>query len=73
MRNEISHTACPFFVTYSEKYPVDPSVLAFLLEKAQTSPSLSVRRFETSKFMRSSLTQTGVFQFFLFGFFDAVS
>lgn len=55
MRNKIPHATAPFLLI-SEKYPVITSVLASLLEKAQTSPSLSVRLFETSKFMRSSFT-----------------
>ena len=63
----------PLLLLISEKYPDDPPIFDFLLEKAQTSPSLSVWRFEPSKFMRSSLTQTGVSLFFRFGFFDAAS
>ena len=63
----------PLLLLISEKYPDDPPVFDFLLEKAQTSPSLSVWRFEPSKFMRSSLAQTDVFRFFHFGFFDAAS
>ena len=63
----------PLLLLISEKYPDDPPIFDFLLEKAQASPSLSVWRFELSKFMRFSLTQTDVFRFFRFGFFDAVS
>lgn len=63
----------PLLLLISEIYPDDPPIFAFLLEKAQTTPSLSVWRFEPSKFMRSSLTQTDVFLFSRFGFFDAVS
>ena len=63
----------PFLLLISEKYPDDPPIFDFLLEKAQASPSLSVWRFEPSKFMRSSLTQTDVSRFFRFGFFDVAS
>ena len=63
----------PLLLLISEIYPDDPPIFDFLLEKAQTTPSLSVWRFEPSKFMRSSLTQTDVFLFSRFGFFDAVS
>ena len=63
----------PLLLLIPEKYPDDPPIFDFLLEKAQTYPSLSVWCFEPSKFMRSSLTQTDVFRFFRFGFFDAAS
>ena len=46
----------PLLLLISTKYPDDPPVFDFLPEKAQTSPSLSVWRFEPSKFMHSSLT-----------------
>ena len=63
----------PLLLLIPEKYPDDPPIFDFLLEKAQASPSLSVWRFEPSKFMRSSLTQTDVSRFFRFGFFDVAS
>ena len=63
----------PLLLLISEKYPDDPPIFDFLLEKAQASPSLSVWRFEPSKFMHSSLTQTDVFLFSHFESFDAVS
>lgn len=63
----------PLLSLISEKYSDNPSVFASLLKKAQTSLSLSVRRFEPSKFMRSFLSQTDAFLFSRFGSFDAVS
>ena len=73
MRNEIPHATAPVLSIISGKYPDAPSVSAFLLENAQTSPFPVCFAFEPSKFMRSSLTQTDVSRFFRFGFFDVAS
>ena len=73
MRNEIPHTAYPFYHWFQRNIQVIRLFLPFLPGKAQTSPFLSIWRFEPSKFMRSSLTQTDVFLFSHFESFDAVS